>query len=141
MKKIMVCGMVFLVLGLLLWSDVPAQELRIQSRAKVWDIYWNVGTQGVRAATPMSWYRPVGMQYPGYLWTAVPEGVYRLLESTELGAGISVEALERRNVWHDAGLEPVHRHAGGRRVPRLRVESDPGVGGRGCNGLRSFPGA
>ncbi len=73
MKKIMVCGMVFLVLGLLLWSDVPAQELRIQSRAKVWDIYWNVGTQGVRAATPMSWYRPVGMQYPGYLWTQYPK--------------------------------------------------------------------
>lgn len=74
MKKIMVCGgMAFLVLGLLLWSPAPAIELRIQSRAKVWDVYWNTGTQGVRAATPISWYRPVGMQYPGYMWTQYPK--------------------------------------------------------------------
>ncbi len=73
MKRITICGTMFLLVGLVLWSSAPAQELRLQSRAKVWDVYWNQGAQGVRQATPMSWYRPTGMQYPGKFWVQYPK--------------------------------------------------------------------
>ena len=72
MKKKMLRAIALLVMTQVFASAGDA-ELRVQSRAKVWDIYWNSGTQGVRAATPMSWYRPVGMSYPGRFWVQFPQ--------------------------------------------------------------------
>ncbi len=65
MKKVYTVGIVTVLLGLLLWAPAPAQEHRFQTRAKVWDIHWNVGTQGVRENTLLTYYRPIGMMYPG----------------------------------------------------------------------------
>ncbi len=73
MKRIILCGIAVVLLGLLLWSPAPAIELRVQSRAKVWDLYWNTGVQGVRQEEAMSWYRPLGMSYPGYMWVQYPK--------------------------------------------------------------------
>ena len=75
MKKIHTFGAVCALLGLLLGGALPAaaQELRIQSRAKVWDVYFNTGTQGVRQATEMTFFRPVGMAYPGVFWVQYPK--------------------------------------------------------------------
>lgn len=62
---------VLLALLLCLPDPAGAQENhRFQTRAKVWDMFWNYGTQGV-SEDPDAWlsyYRQMGMQYPG-VWT------------------------------------------------------------------------
>jgi hypothetical protein len=70
MRKIYTLGSVLVLLGLLLWGGAPlraAESQRFQTRAKVWDVYWNNGVQGVSDAPDawLSYYRQVGMQYPG----------------------------------------------------------------------------
>ncbi len=73
MKKLYTFGTVTVLLGLLLWYSVPvrsqtleiADKQRFQTRAKVWDIFWNNGIQGVWEQNRISFHRHVGMQYPG----------------------------------------------------------------------------
>ncbi len=69
MKKITICGAVYLLLGLLLWgpSPVDAQRSkhRFQTRAKLWNTYWNVGSMGIWSADLVSLYRAQSMNYPG----------------------------------------------------------------------------
>ena len=69
MKRIVLCGTLIAVVGLLAWAKAygDALEHRFQTRAKVWDVYWNTGEQGVREATSMTYSRPMGMMYPGTL--------------------------------------------------------------------------
>lgn len=61
------------LVALLLCVPDPAaaqENHRFQTRAKVWDMFWNYGTQGV-SEDPDAWlsyYRQMGMQYPG-VWT------------------------------------------------------------------------
>ncbi len=69
MKKGHTIGTVAVLLSLLVWGlpGAHADNLpwRFQTRAKVWDIHWNTGTQGVREGTLLTYYRPIGMMYPG----------------------------------------------------------------------------
>ena len=73
MRKIPTFETVIVLLGLLLWGLDPAaaaENHRFQTRAKVWDVFWNYGTQGV-SEDPDAWlsyFRQMGMQYPG-VWT------------------------------------------------------------------------
>ena len=69
MKKITICATVGVLLGLLLWDPSPVHaqrsKHRFQTRAKLWNTYWNVGSQGIWSADLVSLYRGVSMNYPG----------------------------------------------------------------------------
>jgi len=108
MKKIHTFGTLTVLLVLLMWGTDRAkadESHRFQTRSKVWDVYWNNGVQGVSDAPDqwLSYYRQVGMQYPGVFiiqyatefssywgernWGAVNGAYAALYESTAIMSG------------------------------------------------------